>query len=342
MIYLEISYYMTTLVSFIVFIVILFLYIHITAHYKKSEDMEIYEADYNTNKQLQEICDLRQPIMFDFAVFPEEKFDLDKITAAAEKSEFDIRIKDITDIYRQPEYAGDSVLLPFRSAYGLIETDKKSKYFSENNEEFVKDCLELQELDEYFKPSFTAQSKYDILIGSDKAYTPCRYHTDYRKFLFVKSGKIQVKMTPWKSHKYLHPENDYVNYEFRSPIDIWTPQSKYEKDMENMRFLDFEVLEGYTLYVPPYWWYSIRFICGENHTPTFIESFSYNSIMCLASNIPTYGMYFLQQMNLTTKVLKKLDTNRDNDSDDDTPHQSSNTPPSNTSSSTTENELFTV
>ena len=333
---------MTTLVSFIVFIFILFLYIHITAHYKKSEDMEIYEADYTSGKQLQEVCDLRQPLMFDFAVFPEDKFDLDKITAAAEKSEYDLRIKDITDIYRQPEFAGDAVLLPFRSAYGLIETDKKSKYFSENNEEFVKDCLNLGELDVYFKPNFTAQTKHDILMGGDKAYTPCRYHTDYRKFLFVKSGKIQVKMTPWKSHKYLHPENDYVNYEFRSPIDIWNPQKKYEKDVENMRFLDFEVLEGYVLYVPPYWWYSIRFICGENHTPTFIESFSYNSVMCLASNIPRYAMYFLQQTNLTTKVLKKLDKGDGDDDAMEEPLPPSNTPPSNTSSTITENELFTV
>jgi hypothetical protein len=39
--------------------------------YKQSEDLEIYEMDYNNNVQLQEICNVKQPIIFDIEpIFP--------------------------------------------------------------------------------------------------------------------------------------------------------------------------------------------------------------------------------------------------------------------------------
>lgn len=306
---------MSTLFSFLIFILVLVLYIHITAHYKKSEDLEIYETDYSTNSELQEICELRQPILFDLKAsgIPSDVFDgrdLASIESKSEKSSLEVHVKDCTD---PPEIAGESILLPFRSAYGLISTDSKSRFFSENNTELVADILEpqMRDLDEYLKPGFTIQTKYDIIFGADKSHTTCRYHQDYRKFFLVKNGKIQVKMTPWKSRRYLWPENDYTNYEFRSPVDIWTNDGgsggKYSRDMENMKFLEFEVLEGFVLYVPPFWFYSIRFIGGgsggEGSQPTMLESYTYNSLMNIVSNLPNWGMYFLQQYNTTTKVL---------------------------------------
>ena len=32
--------------------------------FKKSEDLEIYEMDYSTNANLQDVCDVRQPVLF--------------------------------------------------------------------------------------------------------------------------------------------------------------------------------------------------------------------------------------------------------------------------------------
>ena len=32
--------------------------------FKKSEDLEIYEMDYSTNAHLQDVCDVRQPVLF--------------------------------------------------------------------------------------------------------------------------------------------------------------------------------------------------------------------------------------------------------------------------------------
>ena len=301
---------MTTLMYFVIFILVLFLYIHITAHYKKSEDLEIYEADYTNSRELQEICDLKQPVLFDIkSVFPSKLLDapnLEEIERASEKSSYEIRIKDTTDIRNQPDLGGETILLPFRSGYGLIESDQKSRFFSENNTEFAADVIpSMRNTDEYLKPQFTAQTKYDILFGSDKSNTALRYHTEYEKFFIVKAGKIQVKMTPWKNRNNLHVEDDYINYEFRSQVDVWNTQEQFKRDIDDIKFLEFEVIEGFILYIPPFWFYSIRFLNG-NSKPAIVESYTYNSIMNIAANLPKWGMYYLQQTNTKTNVLSNL------------------------------------
>ena len=196
---------MSMFVSFLIFIFILFLYIHVTAQYKKSEDLEIYEADYLSNTNLQEICDVRQPVLYDFKnVVPEllEGLDLDQMMALSKKSSVDVHVRDIIDIRNGPfDLGSDSVPLPLESAVGLFDTDDKSRFFSDKNDEFVQETLDTfyRPMDLFLKPPMVVQTKYDLLFGSMGAYTPLRYHTDYRRFIMVQSGKIQIKMTPWKS-----------------------------------------------------------------------------------------------------------------------------------------------
>jgi ribosomal protein L16 Arg81 hydroxylase len=110
-------------------------------------------------------------------------------------------------------------------------------------------------------------------------------------------------MTPWRSHKYLYPIKDYDNYDFRSPVNVWNTQPKYTHEMDKIKFLEFDVLAGHVLYVPPYWWYSIKF----SDEPTLLTGFIYNSIMNIAANIPDYFLYFIQQQNIKTRVTKVLD-----------------------------------
>jgi len=316
---------MSFLVTFFIFVFILFLYIHVTEQYKKSEDLEIYEADYVSNIQLQEVCNIRQPVLYDFKIIDPELLDnlnLDHILDISQKTTMDVHVKDITDIRNSPfDNGGDSVQLPLESAIGLFSTDDKSRFFSENNYDLVNESLESEykPMDELIKPSMIIQTKYDLLFGSPGTYTPTRYHTDYRRFILVQSGKIQIKMTPWKSKKWLHPENDYINYEFRSPVDVWNPQEKYKNDLENLKFLEFEVMEGFLLYIPPFWFYSIKYIQGNNHSCPIVLGFTYNSAVNVLSNIPQWTMYFLQQHNIKEKTMKtkNIENEKDNEESDE-------------------------
>jgi hypothetical protein len=139
------------------------------------------------------------------------------------------------------------------------------------------------------------------MFGSNGAVMPMRYHTNYRYFMAVTSGKIRVKMSPWKTRKYLHPIADYDNYEFRSPVNVWSPQDKYLNDMDKAKFLEFEVLAGHVLYVPPYWFYSIKY--SED---TCVCGITYVSAMNFVANLPNAGLFFIQQQNITRKPVKTM------------------------------------
>jgi hypothetical protein len=293
---------MDELTSILIFVLMFFVYIHVINHYKTSEDLEIYEMDYKDNKHLQEVCDVKQPVLFEF-----HTVDMENISKELLEEKYgtcDVKIKDVRDYYNNSDDAGSFVILSLQSSLNLVKSDPSSHYFSENNEDFIdesglyKIC---KSFENYLKPSFICQTKYDILFGSKNTCTPMRYHMNYRQLIVVHSGKIQVKMTPWKSKKYLKPVDDYENYEFRSPINVWNPQSEYLHEMDKLHFLEFDVNAGHILYIPPYWWYSIKYV-GENDTLLF--GITYNSIMNCIAHLPDWGLYFLQQQNIKKKPAR--------------------------------------
>lgn len=276
---------MNTLTTVIIFVVVLFLYIHMTAQFKKSEDLEIYEMDYTSNQQLNETCELRQPVLFELD--PELFYNVDIDT--------DVNIKDRNDFE-----TGDYITMPYSNANTLIKTDPKGRFYSENNTDIHYN--KNKEADDYLKPSFNVISRQDVMFGAKGARTAMRYHTSSRKFICVNTGKITIKMTPWKSRKYLHPVCDYEHYEFRSPIDVWDPQPKYLNDYEKVKFLEFDVDNGFVLYIPPYWFYSIKYF--DEYTQ--LSEYNYNTAINCFANINKYFMYYLQQSNIKKKELNAV------------------------------------
>ena len=300
---------MNFLLSVLIFIFILFVYIHIIDQYKKGQDFEVYETDYIDNSNMQEILNVKQPVIFELnnvepSIF--EYFTLDNISTV--NCPYNVNVKDTNDYYKDQDSV-DFISLPYHSALSLMRTDTNAHFFTENNFEFVEEGTLIDTkfdiLDSLFKPNFTIQKKYDVMFGSKNAGTPLRYHVDYRKFLIVMKGKITVKMTPWKSSKYLHEMKDYDNFEFRSPVNIYNPQTPYKHDVDKLKFLEFDVHNGHVLYIPPYWWYSIKY---SNEEDTFILGCTYNSIINRIANIPDIVKYYLQQQNTTKKVTKTLNT----------------------------------
>jgi len=292
---------MNYVIGIIVFLIVLFLYMHIMQEYKQSEDLEIYEMDYNNNIQLQEICNVKQPIIFDIEpIFPTI---IENPKDMSEKyGKYEVRVKN-TDDYSIPKTTGvdisiDSAILSLNTAYKLFQSDSASHYYTENNQEFLDESglvAKVAKIDEYIKPNLSiVNTKYDYISGSDKTTTPLRYHFDSRHFYVVISGKLKVKMTPWKSSKYLDIIKDYEKYEFRSPVNVW---DNSEKELEKIRFLEFDIKQGDVLYIPPYWWYSIQF-----SNSTALYSITYNSFINVLSHSMDWVRYFIQQQNITTKV----------------------------------------
>jgi len=272
-------------------------YIHIVQQYKRSEDLEIYEMDYNNNPHLQEICDIKQPVIFEFESILPSVFENGTLEYMNNKYGTEIlNIKDANDYYKDNNRSVDSIPMKCTNAYKVFQNDSTSHYYTENNSWFLEETAvidNIKEVDEYLKPTMTVASKYDYITGSDNTTTPLRYHFDYRHYYVITSGKIHVKMTPWKSCKYLRPIKDYENYEFRSTYNAWaTPP-------DDIRWLEFDVSKGDVLYIPPYWWYSIQFTAN-----TSIYTITYNSLMNVVAYSPQWALYFIQQQNIFKKEAK--------------------------------------
>jgi len=97
----------------------------------------------------------------------------------------------------------------------------------------------------------------------------------------------------------LHTNYDYENYEFSSPVDIWSPQAQYKADFDKMKCLDVILPFGKTIFIPPYWWYSIEF-----QKDSSISTFKYRTYMNHLAILPHTCMYFLQMQNVKRNVVK--------------------------------------
>jgi hypothetical protein len=108
-------------------------------------------------------------------------------------------------------------------------------------------------------------------------------------------------MIPPRSSKYLSSVNDYENFEFRSPINPWNVQPLYAGDFDKVKCLEVKLHVGQTIFIPAYWWYSIRF--GKN---TSISCFHYRTYMNNVAILPKTIMYLLQNQNVKREVAKKV------------------------------------
>jgi hypothetical protein len=268
----------------------------------------MYEIDDPSKEKLEEICDLRQPVLFDF--------DCSKIINTTNKtyllnnySSFEIKIRNILEVDDNVELY---MPLMLNSANLLFNEDKNSTYFSENNHDFLQETGVIKNLkynDQFLRPPMVSNCNYDIMMSSAGTYTPFKYEINYRNYFLLTQGSAQIKMTPPHSTRYLYPNYDYENFEFTSPINPWNPQSKYVADFDKVKCLEFTLLPGKTLFIPAYWWYTIKF----NDNNTSISCFRYKTYMNNLSIVPYIFMHMLQLQNVKRTVVKKIDINHLNE-----------------------------
>jgi hypothetical protein len=140
-------------------------------------------------------------------------------------------------------------------------------------------------------------------MGSVGTVTPFRYKLNYRNYFLLTYGSAKIKIAPPQSIKYLNPNYDYENFEFSSPINPWAVQPKYSADFDKIKCLEFTLLAGKTLFLPPYWWYSIEF--NDN---TSISCFFYKTYMNNIAILPYLSLHALQIQNVKRKIVKKIDS----------------------------------
>lgn len=314
---------MSYIFELFIFLIVCFVYIHIYYHLKVSNSLEVYEIDDCTKDRFEDICNLRQPFVSKKSIVEISNVcnykQLDNIYSA-----FEVKIRNNTNFNSKTEDL--YYPLKWRDAKELIHKDKEQKYICENNHEFLEETeilKDFQRNDAFLRPSMVSNCKYDILMGSENSHTPFRYELSFRTFFYVLEGNVTIKLCPPKNSKYLYENSDYELFEFRSEINPWNIGNEHQDNFDKVKMLEINLPAGEYLFIPAYWWYSIRY----NSSSDLIGKFQYYTYMNNLALIPKYTMYILQNQNIRHRVLgtrvekktelPKVHTSNDNEDSDD-------------------------
>ncbi len=288
---------MNIIVNLLIFCVVLFLYLHVHFHLKTSNDLEVYEIEQPSKDKLEEICDLRQPVIFEY---PNERMleSCTRSSACDTYGAFEVKLRNVTT---QPTDDEEMYIpLSLTACLAAINKDSNSKYLVENNDDFLQETGMIKLFkynDAFIRPYMVSNCLYDISFGSKDVRTPFRYDVNYRNYILVTEGSLKVKLAPPKSAKYLYEQKDYENFEFRSPINPWNVQQQYKPDFDKIKCLEVVVSKGFMIYIPAFWWHSF-----EYSDKTTLASFKYRTYMNNVAIMPKLCMRLLQSQNVKRQI----------------------------------------
>lgn len=336
---------MQTLLAIFIFCIVLFFYLHIYFHLKTSDDLEVYEI-YNPSKdKLEEICDLRQPVIFDYdssgqgaqqqmlggggSEYDETRAFRREVDLAAVKQNygaFDVKVKNTRDLRPDSE---PYIPLTLSAAHQLMKSDAASKLISEKNTDFLEETgliKRFQHSDDFLRPPLVSNCDYDYTFASEGVETQLQYSVYYRNYFMPIGGRIKIILIPPKSSKYLYAKTDYEAFEFLSPVSPWRVQDIYKADYAKIKTLEVELVPGKIAFIPAYWWYSIKYLDDAT-----LCTFKYRTYMNTVSILPPLFLHFLQRQNVKRSTVKQVAASASTQSHTHTPdsaHASSESPSS--------------
>lgn len=294
---------MKTLFSVLIFCIVLFIYLHINFHLKISNDLEVYEIEQPSKEKLEEICDIRQPVIFDYNVdglINECSIDSIERNYGA----FDVKVRNVK------EYDDTSEMylpLTLNTAREIFRKDIDERFVSENNSEFLDETGLVKTMrcnDNFLRPYSVCNCNYDLHFSSKETKTPLKYELNYRNFYMVSQGSVKIKLIPPKSSKYLYAIKDYDNFEFLSPVNPWNVQSQFKADFDKLKTLEVELKQGQIIYIPAYWWHSFHY--AENTSMCVFKYKTYMNNIAISNHLL---VKLLQSQNVKREIVnkKKLD-----------------------------------
>ncbi len=303
---------MQYILALFIFCIVLFVYLHINYHLKTSDDLEIFEIEQPSKNELEDICDLRQPVKFTYKNHKISS-NLTKESMHSTYKAFDVKIRDVSEISNQDDIL--YIPLTLEKSLDLVSKDTESKYIIENNTDFLEETAlikEFQMSDDFLRPPMVSNCVYDVCYASEGATTPLRYDMNYRNFYYLVEGEINIIIIPPRCTKYLREEKDYENYEFRSPMNPWGIQDIYKNEYDKTKSLEVTIKAGEIFYIPAYWWYSIKY-----KNSSTLCTLKYMTYMNMITIFPHMMMRVLQTQNIklqrakVSKLVKKDETNQE-------------------------------
>lgn len=287
---------MELVINFMIFCIVLFIYIHVYNHIKTSNYLEVYEIENLSKDKFEDIINFKQPLLLNNSSLIDN---IDANYLISNYPTFDL------NLYNKQN--GLFLKTKMEDFDAIINNDTSNNYITYNNKEFLEETtIEklLSSSDTFFRPYNVCNKNYDIIMGKKNNNTQLKYSINSRNILYLSSGKIEVTMCPPKYYKNLHVQKNYELLDFYSAIDINNIQSNYKNDYHKVKFLRVLLNTTQVLIIPPYWFYSIKFL--EENTIVFFNSYrTYTSSIAI---VPDLFIQLLQENNLKLNIIKELYT----------------------------------
>ena len=284
-------------INFLIFCVVLFLYVHVYNHIKTSSYLEIYEIENLSKDKFEDLNNFKQPLLLNNYSL------LNNITVEYLTSNYPT-----FDLNLYNEQNDSFLKIKMEDVDSIINSDDSNNYISYNNKEFLDETTLEKVLslnDSFFRPYNICNKTYDIIMGRKNSSSKLRYSINSRNILYLSCGQIEVTLCPPKYYKNLHVKKNYELLDFYSSIDINNIQPSYKNDYHKVKFLRLVLNNAQVLIIPPYWFYSIKFL-EEN---TIVLFNSYRTFTSSIAILPDLFIQMLQQNNLKLNMIKKKDIN---------------------------------
>lgn len=286
--------------------VVLFIYVHVFFHISTSDDLEVYEIKMPSKDKLEELCDLKQPVKLSYTNTVLNTHFVKK-ELIQNYGAFDVSV-------RNAAYTDNDslkhIILTLQTTIELLQKDDESSYFTERNQSFIEETTLIKQFkmaDSILRPYMVSSCHYDVMFGSKDTTTPLRREVSYRNYYYVTEGSVTIKFAPDKYTKYLYSETDNELFEFRARTNPWKPQESYKNDFNKVQFMEVTINKNEMVFIPAYWWYSIRF----NSIESTVVSFKYFTYMNTVSVSPKLMLHYLQRLN-TKSLVEKTANNQPN------------------------------
>lgn len=272
---------MNLLLNVILFVFVLLFYLNFLEEIKIGQDLDILEIDYQNAEELNRVCQNKQPVVFRMDqgyVIPDSHY-INGIspTNLSEKYGNEDVFLSTYPYNKFGEPNEEPTVVPLKDAV-CVQHD----HIFENNHDFVMDLPirhYYQSIDPFLRPFGTVQTEYDFAFGNN---TALRYHQHHSFFVYAVGGDLEVKLTPHKNivAGFENPFDNYVYPDFHQNkltlLNCWTDYLEEDED-SHFTFLKISVPQGNCLFIPPYWWFSIRSV--ETGTGGWMAIFKYDTIM---------------------------------------------------------------
>lgn len=253
-----------------VFLFVAFVYIHVLFHLKVNNLLEFKNIEITGKEDFEDQCNNRLPFICNYNTDNlNDFFNIEKFKNEYKSFEINIKRKKI-----KPK-----------------DLDVTDNFLSMNNNYFLNETELIEKInktDNFLRPSFTCIKNYDLFIGKN-CETNFISYLNFRNFIYVSEGEIEIYLAPPKSSKYLNYTYNYISFSNETKINPFEKHYINSDSFDKIKPIKINLRKGELLFIPSSWYLSICF-----NDIAVLEFFHYKTLMNIVSLTPNYLNYIYE------------------------------------------------